>query len=79
MRRAALSIPLNIAEGYAKKASLQEFKRFLQMSMGSANEMVVLLHFITDLGYEEAEKTQKLVDRYETLGKRLNTLITTWR
>ena len=38
MRRASTSIPLNIAEGYAKKSSQEEFKRFLLMSIGSANE-----------------------------------------
>ena len=50
MRRASISIALNIAEGNAKRESKQEFKRFLQMSMGSANEMSVLIDFAKDLG-----------------------------
>ena len=48
MRRASVSIALNVAEGYAKKESQQEFKRFLMMAMGSANEMSVLIQRIND-------------------------------
>ena len=35
IRRAALSIPLNIAEGYGKKQSAKEFKRYLNIALGS--------------------------------------------
>ena len=45
IRRAAMSIPLNIAEGYGKRESAAEFKRYLRMAMGSANEVQVLLDF----------------------------------
>ncbi len=51
IRRASLSIPLNIAEGYGKKESAAEFKRFLAMSKGSSNEVTVLVKFCRDLGY----------------------------
>ena len=40
IRRAAMSIPLNIAEGYGKKSSELDFKRFLKMAMGSCNEVL---------------------------------------
>ena len=45
LKRASLSIPLNIAEGYAKRESQEEFKRFLMMALGSSNEVLVLLDF----------------------------------
>jgi len=43
MRRASKSIPANIAEGYGRRKSAKEFKHFLTISLGSANEMVVHL------------------------------------
>ena len=75
IRRAALSIPLNIAEGYGKRSSQAEFRRFLLMAIGSSDEVNVLLDFAKDLGYicesEYSEKKKK----YEEVGKMLNSLI----
>ena len=77
MQRAGTSIPLNIAEGYAKKTSQEEFKRFLLMAIGSANEMSVLLEFSKDLGYITKEQYEKASKEYEEIGKMLNTFIKT--
>jgi four helix bundle protein len=79
IRRAALSIPLNIAEGYGKKQSAAEFKRFLIMSLGSVNEIEVLLDISCDLEYITEEKHRELLERYQVLGKQLNTLIQRWQ
>ena len=38
LRRAARSIPANIVEGWSKRASTPEFKRYLQISIGSCDE-----------------------------------------
>ena len=43
LKRAATSIPLNIAEGYGKGDSKLEVKRYLKMAKGSCNEMEVLI------------------------------------
>ena len=75
MRRASLSIALNIAEGYAKKESQQEFKRFLLMAMGSANEMEVLIDFAGDEGYISEETHEKAAKEYAAIGKMLNRMI----
>ena len=75
MRRASTSIPLNIAEGYAKRSSQEEFKRFLLMAIGSANEMRVLLDFSKDLGYITEEKHEKASKEYDEIGKMLTALI----
>lgn len=50
LRRAAVSIPLNIAEGSCK-ASPKEFVHFLNISFASAKEVEVLLQLSHDLGF----------------------------
>ena len=50
MRRAATSIPINMAEGAVKK-SYREFLNFLSYSYGSCKELGVLLMMSKDLGY----------------------------
>ena len=77
IRRAGVSIPLNIAEGYGKRSSQEEFKRFLVMAMGSANEVRVLLEFAKDLGYIEQTQYEKASQEYDEIGKMLNVLIQT--
>lgn len=47
MRRAAPSVPANIAEGSCKESS-REFARFLQIAAGSAAELHYHLRFATD-------------------------------
>ena len=71
IRRAAMSIPLNIAEGYGKKSSQQEFKRFLRMAAGSSNEVQVLLDFAKDLGYIAQEQYERAKETYEEIGRML--------
>lgn len=54
MRRAASSIPANIAEGCGKNSSL-EFAHFLNISLGSANESEYFLILSKDLLYLKEE------------------------
>ena len=77
MRRASTSIPLNIAEGYAKRSSQQEFRRFLLMAIGSANEISVLLDYSKDLGYINREEYEKASTEYDEIGRMLNAFIQT--
>ena len=79
VRRAALSIPLNIAEGYGKKKSVKEFKRFLSIALGSSNEIEVLLDFMKDLGYIQEQTYDELKEKYEILGKRIYVTIERWK
>ena len=79
IRRSALSIALNIAEGYGKKRSSKDFKRFLAMALGSCNEIQVLLDFIKDLGYIEDIVYKQLIREYEILGRRIYTLMDKWQ
>ena len=50
LRRAALSVPTNIAEG-SKRQSESDFARFLNMAEGSLAETEYLLMVSRDLGY----------------------------
>ena len=77
MQRASTSIALNIAEGYAKRSSQEEFKRFLLMALGSANEMNVLIDFSKDLGYITEEQYGRASREYEEIGKMLNKFVQT--
>lgn len=54
IRRAAVSVAANIAEGRGR-GSDADFARFMQMSMGSANELEYELLLARDLGYLTAE------------------------
>ena len=74
IRRAATGIPLNIAEGYSKKESQAEFKRFIGMALGSSDEVQVLLRFAKDLGYIDNETYRKSSAEYKEISKMLNGL-----
>ena len=75
LRRASYSIPLNIAEGYGRKSSGKEFKRFLQMALGSANEMQVTLDLCKDLGYVSEDVFSEIAPKYVEIIKMLHSLI----
>ena len=79
IRRAAVSIPLNIAEGYGRKDSKAEFKHFLRNALGSCNEVRVLIDMLKDLGYLEEKINVSLEEEYDILGKQLNQLIKKWQ
>ena len=79
IKRAATSIPLNIAEGYGKKQSTAEFKRYLLMSLGSCNEMQVLLDLCKDLNYISEEKHTQYYNEYDEIGRMLNVMVSRWK
>ena len=56
VRRASKSICANLAEGFGKQSqSKAEFRRYLLMAMGSADEMRVWSRYCFDLGYTDEE------------------------
>ncbi len=58
-RRAAISVPANIAEGCAKRGS-KEYRRFLDISLGSLSELSYLLRISRDLGFLTEERCVEL-------------------
>jgi four helix bundle protein len=71
IRRAAVSIGANIAEG-AGKDSRPEFSRFLQIAMGSASELEYQLLLSRDLGYLVPEIYEQLSQRVVETKKMLS-------
>ncbi len=59
LRRSAVSIPSNIAEG-ASRSSNKEFKRFIEIANGSAYELQTQLLISKEVGYLESEKYEVL-------------------
>jgi four helix bundle protein len=69
-RRAAYSIPSNIAEGTARRGS-NEFARFLNIALGSFSELTYLLYLARDLGYLSTDEWSALEERKTGTGKLL--------
>ena len=70
LRRAAISIPANIAEGF-KKAGVADKKRFMNIAQGSLEECRYYLILSRDLGYGDVsrllpqlEEISRLLDAY---------------
>ncbi len=74
MRRAAVSIPSNIAEGQARN-SRKEFSQFLAIAKGSAAELHTQYMICVRLQYVTNEEIQKASVLAEEVGKMLNALI----
>src|ERR1700733_6566376 len=77
MRRAAVSIPSNIAEGRARDSS-REFLHFLSISRGSLAELDTQLELAIRLDYSDSDLHAARAQS-ELLGKKLNRLQTTIR
>lgn len=74
MRRAAVSIPSNIAEGNGRK-SLTDYARFLDIARGSEYELETQLQICVMLGYLTEKDTEKAFDLIAQVGKMLHTMI----
>ena len=74
MRRASVSIPSNIAEGFGRN-SLQEFIRFLNIAKGSLFELQTQLEISLNLAFTSPEVHAALDQQIEEVGKLLNGLV----
>ena len=79
IRRASKWICGNIAEGFGKqRRSSAEFKRYLLMAIGSADEMQVWLRYCSDLGYVDQNLCERWRDEFRQIAKMLQGLYTSW-
>ena len=74
MRRAAYSIPSNIAEGCGRESDA-EFKRFLIISQGSASELEYFLILAKDLEYLDEVSYQKMDNEVNKTKRSINNLV----
>jgi len=79
IRRAARSIPANIVEGWAKRQSVAEFKRYLQVAVGSCDEVKMWLEMSKDEGYISRDIFETRTSRYNRIGAMLGSLWKNWQ
>ena len=78
IRRAAVSIPSNIAEGQGRKSTV-DFVRFLRIANGSRQEVETQLLVAGHLGFLETEETDALISKLSELGRLLSGLMRSLR
>jgi len=78
LRRAAISIPTNIAEGF-ERASRKEYVNFLNFAKGSTGEVRSLLNLAFELGYLEPPKHEELRNAVMELSRYLSNQIKSLR
>lgn len=74
IRRCAVSVPSNIAEGYGRKSS-NDYKRFLQMAVASLYELQTQLEIAFKLKYISQQKHKEIIDLSIEIDKMLYSII----
>ena len=74
MRRAAVAVPSNIAEGYARGTDKEKI-HFLRISSGSMSELETQLTLCLKLGYISQEEYNTTSEKLVSVWKQLNALI----
>jgi four helix bundle protein len=79
LRRASKSICANIAEGFAKqRRSSAEYRRYLLMAIGSADELRVWIRYCLDLNYIDEATALRWRNEYIAIAKMLQVIYTRW-
>ena len=79
IRRSGKSIASNISEGFAKRVSDKEFKRFLKIAIGSSDEVITHLRMIAIVQPRLSLEAKILAEKFKVLSKRINSLHTHWQ
>ena len=74
LRRAAVSVPSNIAEGTGHRSD-REFGHFLLQTRGSLLEVQTQVMIAQELQYLSSEEAQRLLTSADAIGRSLNSLI----
>jgi four helix bundle protein len=74
IRRAAVSVPSNIAEGFERNGTA-EFVQFLAVAKGSVGEVITQLYVASDQGYLPHNELDRLVALATETGRRIGALM----
>ena len=74
MRRSAISIPSNIAEGF-KRSFPKEYKQFLHISLGSAAELETQLVIAIELGFISDDELNDMSEKLDHVSKMMSSLL----
>lgn len=77
LRRASISISNNIAEGSV--GSSANFKKFINIAIGSTLESVNILNFAFEVGYIDLDSKNSMYDKAEKLIRKLRSFATSLR
>jgi four helix bundle protein len=79
IRRSSKSICANIAEGFSKqRRSSAEYRRYLLMAIGSADEMRVWIRYCLDLEYIDEATSLRWREEYLAIAKMLQVIYGRW-
>lgn len=73
MRRAAISVPANIAEGYSRHGT-KDYIHFVSIALGSSSELEALLILAEDLNYVTESTAARILKDVDVLQKMLHRL-----
>ena len=79
MKRASRGIPSLIAEGWAKRRLIKEFRKYIRSANGEANEMMSHIEQASLFGLIKKEKARELIERYDHVGGKLTNLKNNWK
>lgn len=79
LKRASKSISAQVAEGFAKRSSEAEFKRYLKIAIGSSDEVISHLRAVAITVPKLTTEAKIVAEEYKILSKRLNKLHSIWR
>jgi four helix bundle protein len=74
LRRAAVSVPANIAEGWGR-GTTREYIQFLRIARGSLFELETLINISSKLEYANVQNQQQILQEIQEIGKMLNALL----
>ena len=74
MRRSVVSVPSNIAEGYARKTT-KEYLKFLSIANGSRAELETQLILCSKIGYLKDTEIEEALHMSEEIGKMMSTIM----